>query len=153
MVSVTYCKRWLAAVWFSGSGIVFFVVLVQSLVGRFGEQDDEAWGWLLPTVMPTLSLIIGVLVFDALSHEKTPRKIDRFMFRLTVGLSGAYLTAVFLVIALQPLAEAPPIELMTRANIWLGPFQGLVAAALGAFFVKAASSDNAGATVGKVANA
>lgn len=142
-VSVARCKRWLATVWFIGGGLVFFVVLIQSLLGRYGDDTNEIWGWLLPTVVPTLSLIVGVLVFDAVQSDKINRKVDRFLFRLTVGLSAAYLGAVFLVIALQPLAAAPPLQLMTQANIWLGPFQGLVAAAMGAFFVKAAHADQA----------
>jgi hypothetical protein len=140
-VSVARCKRWLASVWFIGGGLVFFIVLVQTLLGRYGDDGNEIWGWLLPTVVPTLSLIIGVMVFDAVQNENTQRKVDRFLFRLTVGLSAAYLAAVFLVIALQPLAAAPPLQLMTQANIWLGPFQGLVAAAMGSFFVKAARAD------------
>jgi H+/Cl- antiporter ClcA len=61
-----------------------------------------------------------------------------------VGLSMAYLVAVLLVIALQPLAPVPPLELMTQSNIWLGPFQGLVAGTMGAFFVKAASAAGGG---------
>ncbi len=141
-VAIAHCKKWLATVWFVGAGSIFFIVLVQSLLGRYGEQANEAWGWLLPTVMPTLSLIIGVLVFDAVQKEKKPKTIDRFLFRLTVSLSSAYLAAVFLVIALQPLADVPPLQMMTQANVWLGPFQGLVAAAMGAFFVKAARSDS-----------
>jgi hypothetical protein len=145
-VTVTYCKRRLAAAWFVGAGVVFFVVLIQSMLGRYGEDVNEAWGWLLPTVMPTLSLIIGVLVFDAMRTEDPTRTIDKFLFRLTLGLSISYLSAVLLVIALQPFAKVPALQLMTEANIWLGPFQGLVAAALGAFFVKAAQD---GASVEK----
>jgi hypothetical protein len=141
-VTVAHCKKSLATVWFGGAGVVFFVVLVQSLLGRYGESANEAWGWLLPTVMPTLSLIVGVLMFDAVQKEKTPKTIDRFLFRLTLSLSFVYLAAVFLVIALQPLAAMPPLQMMTQANVWLGPFQGLVTAAMGAFFVKAAHSEN-----------
>jgi hypothetical protein len=151
-ISVGNGKRWLATVWFAGAGLVFFVVLIQSLLGRYGDDVDKIWGWLLPTVMPTLSLIVGVLVFDAVQHDhQTRRKIDRFLFRLTAGLSAAYLLSVLLVIAIQPLAAAPPLQLMTQANIWLGPFQGLVAAAMGAFFVKAAHGQVNGGTGGNAA--
>lgn len=136
-VSVAYCKRVLATTWFSGAGVVFAIVLVQSLLGRYDDQVNQVWGWLLPTVMPNLSLIVGVLVFDATQRPRGKNKIDRFLFRLTAGVSTTYLIAVLLVIALQPFASAPPIQLMNQANIWLGPFQGLVAAAMGAFFVKA----------------
>ncbi len=142
-VKVTCCKRWLASTWFIGAGLIFFVVLVQSMLGRYGDDANEVWGWLLPTVVPTLSLIVGVLVFDAMQAGEPNKRIDRFLFRLTLGLSIAYLTSVALVIALQPFARAPALELMTQANIWLGPLQGLVAAAMGAFFVKAAHADPA----------
>ena len=140
-ISVAQAKRVLASIWFGGAGLVFFIVLVQSLLGRYGEQVNEAWGWLLPTVVPTLSLIIGVLVFDALQREKRPKRTDRFLLKLTAGLSAAYIAAVLLVIVLQPFATLPPIQMMTQTNIWLGPFQGLVAAAMGAFFVKAEHGD------------
>jgi hypothetical protein len=142
-VPVGYCKRRLATLWFAGAGLIFFIVLVQSLLGRYGDQVNQAWGWLLPTVMPTLSLIVGVLVFDAVQGERTTRQTDRFLFRLTAGLGAGYLAAVLLVIALQPLATVPPLQLMNQANIWLGPFQGLVAATMGAFFVKSAQEDSA----------
>ena len=33
------------------------------------------------------------------------------------------------------------MQLMTQANVWLGPLQDIVAAAMGAFFVKAAHAD------------
>lgn len=137
-IPITTCKRWLATIWFSGAGIVFFIMLVQSLLGRYGDQVDNAWGWLMPTVVPTLSLIIGVLVYDAVDQLDIRRRIDQFLFRLTAGLSCAYLLAVLLVLLLTPLSSLGPLELMSRANAWLGPLQGLVAAAMGAFFVKAA---------------
>lgn len=142
-VPVAYCKQRLATVWFSGAGLVFTIVLVQSLFGRYEDQVNEVWGWLLPTVVPTLSLIIGVLVFDAMQRIKRAKRIDRFLFRLTTGVSAAYLFAVLLVIVLQPFAASPPVQLMNQANIWLGPFQGLVAAAMGAFFVKAEHEEGA----------
>jgi hypothetical protein len=34
------------------------------------------------------------------------------------------------------LAIYEPLNLMTQSNLWLGPFQGLVTASIGAFFVK-----------------
>ena len=142
-VSVAYCKRRLATLWFSGAGLIFFVVLAQSLLGRYADQVNQIWGWLLPTVMPTVSLIVGVLVFDVVQVERVSRQTDRFLFRLTAGLCAGYLASVFLVIALQPLAAVPPLQLMNQSNIWLGPFQGLVPATMGAFFVNAAQEDNA----------
>lgn len=136
-IPISDCKRRLAVVWFVGAGITFFTVMLQSLLGRYGAQVTQAWGWLLPTILPTLSLIIGVLVFDAVQQADEGRRIGAFLFRLTVFLSGGYLLAVLLVVLLQPFAHAGPIALMSQSSVWLGPLQGLVAAAMGAFFVKA----------------
>jgi hypothetical protein len=135
-VSIRYCKRQLARLWFAGAGIVSLLVLLQSLHGRYGAEVAQAWSWLLPTLVPTLSLIIGQRVFDAV--QSTPdRATDRFLYRLTASLSSVYLLAVLLVVLLQPLSTPGPIELMVQSNVWLGPMQGLVIAPMGAFFVKA----------------
>jgi hypothetical protein len=40
------------------------------------------------------------------------------------------------IILAQPLTQLPALELMRQSNLYLGPLQGLVAAALGAFFIK-----------------
>jgi hypothetical protein len=136
---IAYCKRQLARIWFIGGGLVFFIVLVPSLIGRYGEEVTQAWGWALASVLPTLSLIIGQLVFDAVQGTQGARTIDRFLFRLTVALSSFYLLAVLLVILVEPFANGiDPVQLMHQSNVALGPLQGLVTAAMGAFFVKAA---------------
>lgn len=131
------CKRKLAALWFIGSGILFFIVLIQTIFGRYGESSSNAWSWFLPTIMPTLSLVIGVLVMDALGKVVAHAEVDAFLFRLTFGISAAYLSAVLLIFIFQPFTTVAPFDLMRQSNLWLGPFQGLVAGAMGAFFVKA----------------
>ena len=94
----------------------------------------------MPTIVPTLSLIIGVLVMQTRNPIREARKTDRFVFRLAFWLSGLYLLLVSLTIFLGPIAEsygsATPLELMARSHLWLAPFQGIVAASLGAFFIR-----------------
>jgi hypothetical protein len=141
-VPIAYCKRQLALIWFIGGGILFAIVLMQTLLERYGSAANQAWGWLLPSVLPTLSLIIGQLVFDAVQGGNRGRTVDRFLFRLTAMLSSVYLLAVLMVILMAPfLRESGPLQLMAESNVWLGPVQGLVSAALGAFFVKAAMEE------------
>lgn len=130
------CKRRLAVLWFAGAGTLFFVLLVQTILGRYGERASEAWSWFLPTLMPTLSLVIGVLVMDVWERGMDNRKVDSFLFKLAFGISATYLTAVMLIFLLQPFSNVAPFDLMNQSNLWLGPFQGLVAAAMGVFFVK-----------------
>ena len=135
-IPMTICKRKLAALWFAGAGVLFFVLLLQTIFGRYGERSSDAWSWFLPTIMPTLSLAIGVLAMDAFGKDIRVMEVDAFLFKLTFGISSAYLVAVLLLFLLQPFTTVSPFELMNQSNLWLGPFQGLVAAAMGAFFVK-----------------
>ena len=128
-------KRYLAACWFSGAGLIFLLLMVQTLVGRYEGKDREVFGWFLPTVMPTLSLVIGVLVMDATGRGTKIARPDAFLFKLAMGLSSVYLATVLLTIILQPFSSVPAIEMMQKSNLYLGPLQGLVAAALSAFFV------------------
>ena len=135
--SLTKCKKSLAKVWFLGAGIVFILILLQTLFGKYSGQEEKAWGWFLPTVMPTLSLMIGVLVADTKQRQvKDERKIDPFLFKLSMSLSIAYFGVVLLTILVQPFTEMLILELLDKSNLWLGPLQGLVAASLGAFFIK-----------------
>ncbi|NUN14374.1 MAG: hypothetical protein HUU55_12155 [Myxococcales bacterium] len=136
IVPMNVAKRRLATLWFVGSGLAFALVLVQSILGKYGEQTADAWSWLLPTIVPTLSLIVGVLVMDALKKGVKTRSISRFMVSLTMGLSIAYLSTVLLTLLLQPFAPIAPLALLKQSNLWLSPLQGLATAALGAFFVK-----------------
>ncbi len=130
------CRRQLAVLWF-GVGLALFVVLVlQSVLDRFGDRVEDAWSWFLPSVMPTLLLIVGVLVLDVASNGYADKNIDPFFFWVTFALSAVYLLLVAATLLLQPFTGVPILDLMKQSNLWLGPLQGLVAAALGVFFVK-----------------
>jgi hypothetical protein len=131
-------KRKLALLWFIGSGIIFMVLLLQSILGRYGNESSKAWSWFLPTILPTLSLIISVIVSDELknSENSLSQNVDKFYFNLSYSLSFSYLFVVFSTILISPFASRSIFELMQDSNMWLGPFQGLVSASLGAIFIK-----------------
>jgi hypothetical protein len=135
MPTVRQCRKRLAVIWLGGAGILFFLLIFQTIFKHYGERASDAWSWFLPTILPTLSLIIAVLVWDALQKAIDPGRIDRFMYRLTCVLSVLYLVAVGLTFFLSPFSPWTPLELMKQSSLYLGPFQGLVAGALGAFFV------------------
>jgi len=134
-VSTLKCKKRLAVLWFSGSIVLFIVLLLQSIFGHYGNKVSDAWGWLLPNIMPTLSLIIGVLIIDGFSKKKG-EKVDKFFFKLSFFLSLMYIILICLSIFIQPFTRLSSLELLKLSNLWLGPFQGLVSASIGAFFVK-----------------
>jgi hypothetical protein len=129
---------WLAGIWFAGAGLLFVILVGQSLFDYYEPRTPEAWGWFLPTVTPTLSLIVGALVAE---YRKTPTPGASGaapvagMFRLAAGLSVFYLIVVSASVLLQPvLSETAPLTLMQRSSLWLAPLQGLCVAALGFFF-------------------
>ena len=135
MLTVRQCRKRLAVIWLSSAGLLFFLLILQTIFKRYGERANDAWSWFLPTILPTLSLIIAVLVWDTLDKAIDVARADRFMYRLTCVLSICYLLAVGLTFFLSPFSPWTPLELMQQSSLYLGPFQGLVAGALGAFFV------------------
>ena len=135
-MSVTQCKKRLSTLWFVGSAIIFFIILFQTFFGHYSGKAEEAWSWYLPTVLPTLSLMIGVMVAEALGGKSTDKKIDSFIYRISFYLSLFYFVIVFLTVIIQPFVANSAIIFLKQSNLWLAPIQGLVAASLGVFFVK-----------------
>lgn len=133
-VDVGSCQTRLAAIWLGGGGVLFVVVLVQSLAGKYGEQTGVAWSWLLPALIPTISLIVGAVAYDAVK-SKTETTVDRMAFRVAGGLSVFYLLLLTTTLLAEPLTRSSPLELLEMSKLWLGPVQGLVGLSLGAFFV------------------
>jgi len=133
-LTIASAKKRLFVVWSIGAMLLFLLLIVQSASGRYGDTA-EVWAWFLPTIIPTLSLMIAVIVSDALERRSgQKRRADVFLYRVAISLSVFYLVVVSLSIFLQPFSELSPLELMRTSNLWLGPLQGLVVASLGAFF-------------------
>ena len=138
-LSTDKCKNLLAAIWFIGSGVLFFVLLLQTIFGRYGDHTSEAWEWFFPNVIPTLSLMLGVFIANALGVAVQTKTVGRFLFGLALGLSTFYLLVVALTIFSLPFVSPKPSEMIAflrQSNLWLGPLQGLVSASIGFFFVR-----------------
>jgi hypothetical protein len=138
------CKVWLASIWFLGTGVIFVILFFQSVGGVYEPLTKDVWEWFLPNLMPTLSLIVGILALDAVGKVIQKQTVDRFFFRLTLGLSGCYL--ILMVVTILSLLRWPgpneKIAFLKMSSLWLGPFQGLVTASLGVFFVNKAQPDD-----------
>ena len=133
---MTKCKKRLGILWLSGAGIIFVILLGQSIFGHYGERTNEAWQWFLPTVIPTLSLIVSAWVIDARGEAVKQKPISKFIYKRTWVLSAFYLFVVLLSILAQPFILISPVEWLNQSNFWLSPLQGLVIAATGIFFLK-----------------
>jgi hypothetical protein len=121
--------------WFGSAGLLFLIMLVQTLSPqpKFGDAAAEAWGWWTSSVMPGLSLVVGVLVAEATARKKRALSVDAFFFWLAFGISALYLAAVVVTLLARP---KTPLLAMRDSTLYLGAIQALVTASLGAFFVK-----------------
>jgi len=144
-VSMTWARQKLLIVWSIGSAIPFVLIFIQTIIGVFdikignNEVDNiakDVWGWFIPSVLPTFSLMIGVLVSESFMVSKD-KMASRFLYRLSFILSAFYLITILstYVAAFASPVDKSPLALLKQSNLWLGPFQGLVSASLGAFFV------------------
>jgi len=144
VVSLDKVRYRLGMVWLIGCLIIVLVMIIGSYSGHFrGPQGNkivdrsaEAWTWLIPTIVPTLGMILSGLGFSALTPGFSTATVRKSFFSIAVVFSVFYLGLVSLTILIQPLlVSADPITLMRESNLWLGPLQGLVASVLGVLFV------------------
>lgn len=126
-------RNQLATIWFVGGGILLVVLVVQSILGKY-ESLQEVWAWFVPTVVPSLSLMLGVIAADALAGTGDVRTVKVPFFHFSRGLSLFYLGLLAVTIFLEPFSPTPGMQLFTLSNYWLTPTQGLAVAAIGAVF-------------------
>jgi hypothetical protein len=124
----------LSRIWFLASGLNFLILLIQSLFGKYGSDTQQVWSWFVPSVVPTLSLVITVLGAGATEKSKEKRFVKIQFFDVARWLSAAYLTVLFLTIVAGSL-RPPAIDVLVLSNAWLGPLQGLTVAAIGYLFI------------------
>jgi hypothetical protein len=136
-MSYEAAKRRLGTLWFVCGGVLFVWVVLQSVFDKYGDKIEVGWQWFLPTILPTLSLIIAVFVVDAAGPTAKERTIDEFFYRLAFWLSVAYLFVVAItLVGATVVPTAPNFELLGRSQYWLAPIQGLATGAMGIFFIK-----------------
>lgn len=135
-MSMRRCKWILGAMWFGVFLMMVTILVVQSLSGYYGGDVVSVWSWFLPTLLPTASLIGGVLIADAKGVTDQTRNVSAPFFALTAIVSGAYLLILAVTVLGQPLFAAAPLEVMKLSHLWLSPLQGLAAGFIGVFFVK-----------------
>src|SRR4051812_9001875 len=110
VTSLDTVRSRLATVWLVGAGLIFVILVVQSLMGRYADRTQEAWGWLLPTIMPTLGMIVTVLGYTAIDPLFSTSVVRKSFFQIAFWLSTLYLILVLLTILIQPKAANDPVK-------------------------------------------
>jgi hypothetical protein len=123
----------IARVWLIGAGILSAILVVTSILRGRADSAQEVWSWFLPQVLPSVGLMIGVLGAAAIA-PKADALVRKSFFDIAWWLSVAYLVTLSLTILLEPVSPLRGAALHTMSNYWMGPFQGLVVAALSYLF-------------------
>jgi hypothetical protein len=132
------CQRRLLALWGGWSVIGLGVVLVQTSPGGAYEANGGAvWDWFLPTVIPTLSLMLGTVLADArqpADDADPPSTVDAVAYRVALWTSVLYLVLVLALLLMYAQAPAPVDALRERSRL-VSTIYSVVGIALGTFFV------------------
>jgi hypothetical protein len=136
----------LSIIWFAGSGVLFLLIVAESAIGSvYQGQLSELWGWFLPTVMPTLSLILSVMGAGAVEPPSPAQPIKEALVRsdfyaISYWLTWMYLVLILATILAQPAAryawgeDQKAVEVLKTSSLWLTPVQSLVVVAIGVLF-------------------
>jgi uncharacterized membrane protein len=106
------------------------IVAAQTVAGKYGEDSDLAWSWLMTQFVPALSLLLAAVFTQASTRWRTA-SANPFRWRCALWgslLQGACLFAILLV---EPLIAATPFELFSNTAPGLALLQGCCVAAIG----------------------
>lgn len=129
--------------WLIGTLILFLILIIQTLSGTFeittdagvANQAQKVWGWFIPLVFPTLALMFSVVGLSATSKQPIGTSFKKGFYRIVLFLSFLYLIIVALLILLWPMFKYEnPLDVFNLSNLFIGPFQGLLVAAIGYLF-------------------
>lgn len=134
------CQRRLVILWLALALPAFVIIIIRSVSSEQPYVVDGAsllvdvWAWLLSSIMPTLTLILGVMAAGAVyGEDEKPRMryVLRFMFHIAFALSAFYL----IIIDVLAFVWVGQPSILKTTSLYLSPLQSLLGAALGAFFV------------------
>lgn len=134
--SLRECQFHLAVVWFAVTGALLVFMMLATFNDRF-DAPAQVWDWILPTLIPTISIIVGGIVHGATSAGKD-FEVDARIYRLAMGLSIAYLALVAIAAMLAgPYVVRHPGNIgvwLQNSKLWIASVEAPVGVALGVFF-------------------
>ncbi len=144
VVPVRQLQYRLLSIWLYGGLATGVLLIVLTLSGRYESNADKVWSWFIPTIVPTLSLMIGVIAAEAMlpPERRGEHSVEQRFAGLATRLSCAYIVVLFGTIVATTIAAAldtsgepkTAAEWLLSSNYWLAPFQAFAAVAIGAVF-------------------
>ena len=140
-LTVQRAQNRLATLWAaSGAGLVFVMVL-----WSFSYVEGvKGFDWLLPNLMPTLTLIMGVVGREVVKKSRGRAKsVNPMAYRFALGASVLYLSilGLFMFFPLVFVAGKTFLDFTEGSQTILGVLQGVVAATVGNFFLSEESPE------------
>ena len=143
-IALEVVRNRLAGFWIIGSLVIFSLVIYQSLASVYADRVQDVWEWLLPTLIPTLTMIVTVAASTAFMSSAPSAVVRKSFYRIALGLSVFYLVLILFTILSLPAFNrivSAQIDSLHTSNLWIGPIQGIVASALGVLFASKKKPD------------
>jgi hypothetical protein len=132
-VSIVEGQQRLAILWGTGSFVGLLILVAETYGKVWGSLAPEAFGWFLPMVVPTLTLIVGSVVAEQTKDTPSTSKVTPLAFWVTFWVSAVYLSFVALAV-ISAAWDDKPISVLKTSSLWLSPLQALVGGCIGVFF-------------------
>lgn len=132
-ISIDRARWGLAILWFVWGGAIIAIVLGQTFSNKYLDRVQDVWKWFVPMIVPSLSLMLGVVGAAAVSTDSTTTCSRRY-FRLAWWLSFGYLACLSATILVKPFARSSAVDYYQASSFFLGPLQGLANAGIGFLF-------------------
>ena len=132
----------ISAIWWGpGLAILLVFLWLVSNQDNFGAFSDHAVDWIIPHLVPTMTLTGAVAIAQTSPDSAPPGQQLRYAFALTCLISVVYLLVIASVIVIAVTGQATEsergaVDTLTSWNKILGVLQGLAASAIGVFFVR-----------------
>jgi hypothetical protein len=134
-MKVARARSLLSGCWLMGIGPLLLLMVARSVTGYYTGEIIELWSWLVQLLFPVLGILTASWsVGGAHADDVDVKSPSVFLF--TLGCSFFYLIAIYMVVFLEPYSKENWVTVFRNSGIYLGFLQGVVATALGKFFIE-----------------
>lgn len=134
-MSAREARRTLAKLWIVGIGLLFLLMLAQTVLGFYGDNYRQVLTWITSCMVPVFALVIGVFNYDRKGKAGRHQRVDVGLFKLCRFLSVLYVSALIITILIGAYGSPSSLSVLASSQPLLVLFQGYVCRSLGAFYV------------------